>query len=119
MDFELGQKIIIERAYELDKTRIGGGLFMKRNMLFRGKLKPRIIGDFSMLGFHKHGLIFKKSLAVSIEPHEYITVVGQFMRSQRLPTFLELYADNRFFIGNEDLEKESIGFRACLYSAHG
>lgn len=108
LDFELAPKLVIERAYELDKTRIGGGFLMKRSMTFSGKLKPSTSATFSMLGFHKHGLVFKKDFSMTIEPTNNLSLTGRFMRQQRLPTFMELYANNSFFAGNEDLKKESI-----------
>lgn len=108
MDFEMGPKIIIERAYELDKTRVGGGLFMKRSMIWSGKLKPSTSATFGMVGYQGHGLVFQKDLSFSIEPTNYLGLTGRFMRQQRLPTFMELYANNNFFVGNENLSKESI-----------
>lgn len=108
IEFEMGPQIVVERAYELDKTRIGGGLWMKRSMAWRGRLKPRTDVTFSMIGYHTHGLVFKKDFALSIDPTHFMTVTGRFVRQQRLPTFMELYANNSFFKGNPGLEKESI-----------
>ncbi len=108
IDFEWGQQVVVEHAYELNKTRIGGGLIMKREMRFNGRLKPKTFGNFTMLGFHQQGLIFKKDLGISIEPNDFMSLTGRFVRTQRLPTFMEMYANNRFFVGNEQLTKESV-----------
>lgn len=108
MDFDLAQQIVIERAYELDQTRIGGGFVMKRVNYLKGRMKPTIFANFTMLGFQQHGLLFKKDLGFSIEPTERLSLTTRFARSQRLPTFLELYANNRFFVGNPNLKKEGM-----------
>ncbi len=108
MDFDLAQKIIIERAYEIDQTRVGGGLEMKRASHLSGRMKPTIFSNFSMIGYQTYGLVFKKDLGVSIEPNDRTSLTLRFARSQRLPTFMELHANNRFFAGNPDLEKESV-----------
>lgn len=108
MDIEFANQLVIERAYQLDKTRIGAGFLMKRTMTGRGSLKPKTFATFSMLGFHGEGLIFKKDFGFSIEPASFMSLTGRFMRQQRLPTFMEMYANNRFFLGNEDLKKESV-----------
>lgn len=107
-DFDWGEQIIIENAYDLKKSRIGVGFLMHRTAKWAGKLKPQMFSNFSMVGFQEHGLIFKKELGVTVQPHERMSITGRFMRSQRLPTFLELYAQNSFFVGNPDLKKESI-----------
>lgn len=108
MDFDLAQQIVIERAYEINQTRIGGGFFMKRVNYLQGRMKPVVFANFSMLGFQSFGLIFKKDLGITIEPRENTSVTARFVRSQRLPTFMEMYANNRFFVGNTDLKKESV-----------
>jgi hypothetical protein len=108
LDFDFAEQFVVERAYQLNKTRIGGGFLMHRRMQWQGKLKPSSFANFSMLGFNEHGLIFKKEFGVSIEPRDYLSITGRFMRSQRLPTFMEMYAQNSFFVGNPDLQKESI-----------
>lgn len=108
LDFDMAQQLVIEHAYQMDKTRVGAGFLMHRRMRWQGKLKPSSFANFSMLGFHEHGLIFKKEFGVSIEPKDYLSLTGRFMRTQRLPTFMELYAQNSFFVGNPTLEKESI-----------
>lgn len=107
-DFDWGEQIIIEKAYDLDKSRIGVGFLMHRTTKWTGRLKPQMFSNFSMVGFEEHGFIFKKELGVTIQPHERMSITGRFMRSQRLPTFLELYAQNSFFVGNPELKKESI-----------
>jgi len=108
LDMEIGEILIVERSYDQKHMRIGGGLFIKRDMRFKGRLKPTLRAYFNMVGYHEHGLLFKKDFALTIEPTPNISVTTGFTRSQRLPTFLELYANNRFFVGNEDLKKESI-----------
>jgi hypothetical protein len=107
MEFDMAPKIVVERAYELNKTRIGGGFVMERSMSWQGRLKPQSKALFSMLGFSNHGLIFKKELSVTISPLDFMSITGSFMRHQRLPTFMELYANNSFFAGNDELVKES------------
>lgn len=108
MDFDLAQQIVVERAYELDKTRLGAGFVMKRTSYFQGRLKPQLFSNFTMIAYQKHGLIFKKDLGLTIEPTNKSSLTFRWVRSQRLPTFMELYANNSFFVGNPDLEKESI-----------
>lgn len=108
LDMEIGEIIVVERSYDQKHTRIGGGLFIKRDMHFKGRLKPTLSAYFNMVGYHEHGLLFKKDFALTIEPTPNISITTGFTRSQRLPTFLELYANNRFFVSNEDLKKESI-----------
>jgi outer membrane cobalamin receptor len=108
LDMELGQILIVEHSYDQKHSRIGGGLFIRRDMRFKGSLKPRLSAYFNMIGYEKHGLLFKKDFALTIEPSPNISVTAGFSRVQRLPTFMELYAHNRFFIGNENLKKESI-----------
>ncbi len=107
-DFDFANQVVVERAYELDKTRIGGGFLMNRVMRWKGRMKPRSYAVFNMLGFHEQGLLFKKDLGISIDPSEWSTLTARFIRQQRLPTFLEMYAANRFFVGNPDLKKESV-----------
>lgn len=108
IDFQMSQSFVVERAYSVDKTRIGGGFTMKRDMSFKGRLKPKTFATFGMTAVEKYGLLFKKDLGVSIEPLETILLSARAVRSQRLPTFMEMYANNRFFVGNEDLDKESM-----------
>ncbi len=108
MDFDLAQQIVVEKAYEIDQTRVGGGFFMKRVNYLKGRLKPVVFANFSMLGYESFGLIFKKDFGVTIEPSEKMSVTARFVRSQRLPTFMEMFANNRFFVGNPDLKKESV-----------
>ena len=108
LDMELGEILIVERSYDQKHTRVGGGLFIKRDMRFKGRLKPTLSAYFNMVGYQDHGLLFKKDFALTIEPTPNISVTTGFSRSQRLPTFMELYANNRFFVSNEDLKKESI-----------
>lgn len=105
---ELGQKIIFERAYGLRKNRVGGGFFMKRVSRFKGRLKPEIFSNFSMIGYGHEELVFEKDLGASIELNPSTSLIGRFARSQRLPTFIEMYANNAFFEGNPDLKKESV-----------
>ncbi|OPZ23198.1 MAG: Vitamin B12 transporter BtuB [bacterium ADurb.BinA186] len=81
---------------------------MKRVNYLKGRMKPTIFANFTMLGFQQHGLLFKKDLGFSIEPTERLSLTTRFARSQRLPTFLELYANNRFFVGNPNLKKEGM-----------
>lgn len=105
MDIELGQQVVIEHSYELNQTRIAGGFLMSRSM------KSRLFtthAKFKMLGFHGHGLIFDKEFAISFDPCRRLGFFGRFLRKQRLPTFMELYADNQFFVGNKKLKEESI-----------
>lgn len=108
IDLQMTQSFVVERAYSVDKTRIGGGFTMRRDMNFKGSLKPKTFATFGLTGFEKHGLLFKKDLGVSIEPRDTMLFSARAVRSQRLPTFMEMYANNRFFVGNEDLEKESM-----------
>ncbi|MCA9508897.1 MAG: TonB-dependent receptor [Myxococcales bacterium] len=108
MDFDLAQQIVIEKAYELDQSRFGGGFVMKRVNHLSGRMKPTIFAEFSMIGYEKFGLVFKKNLGFSIEPSKQLTLTARYARSQRLPTFLELYANNNFFVGNPDLTKEGV-----------
>jgi hypothetical protein len=108
LDMELGHKIIIDHSYDHKESRIGGGFFMHRTMRFRGRIKPVIDAYFSMLGYHEHGLLFKKDFNFSIQPTHFLGLTVGFTRSQRLPTFMELYANNAFFEGNKNLSKESL-----------
>lgn len=108
LDLQLTQNFVVEKAYSVDKTRIGGGFWMKRNMNFEGSLRPKVFTTFGMMGYENHGLLFKKDLGVSIEPLTDLVISTRAVRSQRLPTFMELYSNNRFLSGNEDLKKESI-----------
>lgn len=108
IDLDFANQIVIERAYELDKTRLGGGMLMKRTMRWKGRLKPTMFAQFNMLGFQDYGLLFKKDFGISIEASEWANVTARFVRHQRLPTFMEMYASNRFFMGNPDLKKESV-----------
>ncbi len=107
-NFDFANQIFIERAYELNKTRLGGGFLMNRTMRWQGRLKPSTYAQFSMLGFQEYGLVFKKDLGVSIEPSDWMSMTARLLRHQRLPTFMEMYAENRFFVGNPDLKKESV-----------
>lgn len=106
--FDLSQHLIIEKAYELNKTRIGAGFTMNRSMKWSGRLKPSSAAKFNMIGFNEHGLLFKKEFSLQIEPSSYLSLTGKFTRSQRLPTFMELYTKNSFYVGNENLLKESV-----------
>ncbi|HXW52485.1 MAG TPA: TonB-dependent receptor, partial [Myxococcota bacterium] len=106
MGFE--QKFIIERAYQLNKTRYGGGLVMRRVARWTGKLKPTMEGYMSILGYNNHGVIRNKSLALSIEPVDFMTLSGKVKYQSRMPTFMEMYAKNRFFIGNPGLDDEGL-----------
>lgn len=108
LDMEFAEQLVLEQAYELNKTRIGGGFLMKRNMQWSSLLKPATFANFSMIGYHGHGLVFKKDFGLSIEPNDFISLTGRFIRNQRLPTFMEMYANNSFFVGNVDLKKESV-----------
>lgn len=108
LDIKFAEVFVVERAYKIDQTRIGGGFIMKRSMTFSGKLKPKTFATFGMMAYEKHGFVFKKDLGVSIEPKDYLSLTASTVRSQRLPTFMEMYANNRFFVGNEDLKKESM-----------
>ncbi len=108
MDFDFANQLVIERAYELNKTRIGGGFLMKREMRWKGRLKPSTYGNFTMLAFQEYGLVTKNDFGVSIEPADWSSVTARLVRHQRLPTFMELYSSNRFFRGNPDLNKESV-----------
>lgn len=108
IDMEFGQKIIVEKAYGLDKTRLGSGFIMKRDSRLKGRLKPKIFSYFSMLGYEQAGLIFQKDLGASIELNPNVKMLARFARTQRLPTFIELYANNAFFAGNENLQKEGV-----------
>lgn len=106
--FDLSQHLIIEKAYELNKTRIGAGFAMNRKMKWSGKLKPSSSAKFNMIAFNEHGLLFKKEFSLQIEPSSNVSLTGKFTRSQRLPTFMELYTKNNFYMGNENLVKESV-----------
>lgn len=108
INFDFTNKLVIERAYNLNKTRVGGGFAMKRAMRFKGRLKTTTYANFTMLGFGDHGLLFKKEFGLSIEPSENTGVTLRLLRHQRLPTFMEMYSANRFFVGNPDLSKESV-----------
>lgn len=108
IDLKMAQSFLVERAYSVDKTRLGGGFTMRRDMNFSGRLKPKTFATFGMTGYEKYGLLFKKDLGVSIEPLENMLLSARAVRSQRLPTFMEMYANNRFIAGNEDLDKESL-----------
>lgn len=107
-EFDLAQQIVIERAYEIDQTRIGAGFFMKRVSRLNGRMKPTVFSNFSMIGYQTYGLVFKKDLGITIEPSDRMSVTTRIVRAQRLPTFMELHANNRFFVGNPDLQKESV-----------
>lgn len=107
-DFDFANKLVIERAYELNKTRIGGGMLMKRVMRWKGSLKPSTYAHFDMLGFQEHGLLFRKDFGFSLEPSDWSSMTIRLIRNQRLPTFMEMYSSNRFFVGNPHLEKESV-----------
>ena len=89
LDMEFGEILIVEHSYDQKHTRIGGGLFIKRDMRFKGRLKPRLSAYFNMVGFHEHGLLFKKDFALTIEPTANISVTTGFSRAQRLPTFMK------------------------------
>lgn len=102
------EQFIIEKDYEHKKTRLAIGLLMSREVKFQGKLKPSIFSDFSFWGYSEHGLLSKSDFGISIEPITFLDLYFRFARSERLPTFMELYANNQFFKGNPDLEKESI-----------
>ncbi|HXW60185.1 MAG TPA: TonB-dependent receptor, partial [Myxococcota bacterium] len=108
LDLKLWQNFVIERAYSVDQTRLGGGFFMRRDMHFNVRLKPKVFAAFGIMGYEQQGLIFKKDLGVSIEPWEKMLFTARAARSQRLPTLLEMYVNNRFLAGNADLKKESI-----------
>lgn len=108
LDLKMAEVFVVERAYTAEQTRIGGGLVMKRSMTFSGRLKPKTFATFGMMGYGKYGFVFKKDLGFSIEPSENLNLIARAVRSQRLPTFMEMYANNRFFAGNEDLKKESL-----------
>jgi outer membrane cobalamin receptor len=107
LEMELGQIIIVEQSYDQKHSRMGGGLFIKRDMHLQGRMKPTLRAYFSMVGYHGVGLLFKKDFSLTIQPRENISVTAGFARTQRLPTFMELYAQNSFFVGNENLQKES------------
>jgi hypothetical protein len=108
LDFDFSNQVILERAYELNQTRVGMGFLMNRNMRFKGSLKPTFFVKFNMLAFHQEGLLFKKDFSFSIEPTDYLSLTGRFLRHQRLPTFMEMYASNRFFVGNPNLTREGL-----------
>ena len=61
-----------------------------------------------MMGYSGHGLLFKKEFSFSFDPIQSLSLSAGFSRNQRLPTFMEMYANNRFFKGNADLQKESV-----------
>ena len=108
LSLELGQILVLERSYDQNHTRLGGGMFIKRQMRFSGKLKPTLSAYFNMTGYANHGLLFKKDFDLTIQPTPNISLSVGFTRNQRLPTFMELYANNRFLASNENLKKESI-----------
>lgn len=108
LDFDMGQKIVVERAHRLKKTRVGGGFVMKRTMSWTGRLKPSTFANFSMVGYDGHGLVFRKDFGLSLDPSPRYSITARFVRNQRLPTFMEMYSNNRYFVGNEGLKKESI-----------
>jgi|GEM_PF-1775617 len=108
LDLGLVQKIIVERAYQLDKTRIGGGFYMYRNARFLGKLKPTILSSMTLIGYGQQGVLRNHDLSVSIDPVSFMTLTGGVKYHSRLPTFMEMYANNRFFAGNAALNNESI-----------
>jgi hypothetical protein len=108
LDVEFFEHLILDVAYDLEKTRIGGGFSLTRTIRWSGAIKPKAFGNFSILGFHRHGLVMKSDFGISIEPIENLSITGRFIRNQRLPTFMEMYANNRFFMGNADLKKESV-----------
>lgn len=105
---EIGQKFVLEQAYELNKTRFGTGLLINRLVNFDHRLKPSIYYNTTILVFNHHGFLFKNDIGLSFEPAEYITITGRIIGKHRLPTFMELYANNQFFVGNTELNKESI-----------
>lgn len=108
LDFDFSEQLVIEHAYELKKTRIGGGILMRRVMRMPGRMKPTINVQFNMLGFNQQGFLFKKDFGFTFEPLQMLSVTARFIRHQRLPTFMEMYANNRYFMGNDQLNKESV-----------
>ena len=105
---EFGQKILFEREYINSINRFGLGFLMERNMQFFSPLNPNLHAKFDMTAYHNEDILFNKQVSFSIEPTHFINTSINYIKIGRVPSLLEMYGNNAFFVANKNLESESI-----------
>ena len=105
---EFGQKILFEKEYTNSINRLGLGFLMERNMNFNMPLNPNFYAKFDMTGYHQEDLLFNKNFNFSIHSADLFKSSISYIKTGRIPSLLELYGNNAFFVGNKELESESI-----------
>lgn len=108
MEVDFAQKIVIEKDYSNNKQRLGFGLVMNREMRFKGRIKPMMLGSLTIMAMGEDGLLLESDNSFSVEPLEYWNLIIRLAKTSRLPTFMELFSKNQFFMGNPNLKKEGI-----------
>jgi len=108
LNLDLSQKFVLEKMQQFNKMRMGGGLVISRLARYNVPLRPTIQTMTSLLVFHGGGFLRNNNVAVTIEPFHFLSITGRLKYLNRLPTFMEMYASNQFFEGNDQLKNESI-----------
>ncbi len=106
LSMNFAQKIVIEKAYKKNKTRLGLGLLMDRKFNFGENAS--LNANFDMTGYHEEALLFNKNLTFAMILNNYMDLNVTYLKTSRTASLLELYGKNAFFKGNKKLKPESI-----------